>query len=272
MLTKRSSKLELEMSQKLIHQNLAVFVHMQEWNVGSPRMHTNLDVLTSGNSLLHDVACSDSYERLIFSSAWQNPLYVGIKRTIDVIGASALIVLLLPFLLLIALLVKLSSPGPIFYRWFVAGKHGRSFLSYKFRSMYANADEIKAQLAHLNEMHGPAFKITGDPRITPIGRWIRKYSIDELPQLYSVIKGDMSLVGPRPPLVNEYEIFTPFQRQKMSVRPGLTCIWQVNGRNRISNYDEWVRLDLEYIRTWSPWLDLKILLKTVLAVVRGSGK
>ena len=145
-------------------------------------------------------------------------------------------------------------------------------MSYKFRSMYANADQIKAQLAHLNEMRGPAFKITRDPRITPLGKWIRKYSLDELPQLYSVFKGDMSLVGPRPPLVNEYETFSSYQKQKLSVRPGLTCLWQVNGRNQISHYDDWVRLDLEYIRTWSAWLDVKILLKTVPEVVRGSGK
>ena len=145
-------------------------------------------------------------------------------------------------------------------------------MSYKFRSMYANADEVKAKLMHLNEMRGPAFKITGDPRITPLGRWIRKYSLDELPQLYTVLKGNMSLVGPRPPLVNEYEMFTPYQKQKMLVRPGLTCLWQVNGRNQISNYDDWVRLDLAYIRTWSPWLDARILLKTVGEVCRGSGK
>jgi lipopolysaccharide/colanic/teichoic acid biosynthesis glycosyltransferase len=190
----------------------------------------------------------------------------------DVMVSSVLLFLLAPLLLVIAILVKLSSPGPILYRWYVAGEGGRPFMSYKFRSMYANADEIKAQLAHLNEMRGPAFKITGDPRITPVGRWIRRYSLDELPQLYSVLKGEMSLVGPRPPLVNEYERFTPYQRQKMSVLPGLTCLWQISGRNQISDYDDWVRLDLEYIRTWSPWLDLKILFKTIGEVVGGSGK
>jgi lipopolysaccharide/colanic/teichoic acid biosynthesis glycosyltransferase len=121
-------------------------------------------------------------------------------------------------------------------------------------------------------MRGPAFKITGDPRITTLGRCIRRYSLDELPQLYSVFKGDMALVGPRPPLVSEYESFTPYQKQKMSVRPGLTCLWQVNGRNRINDYDDWVRLDLEYIRTWSLWLDVEILLKTAREVLRGSGK
>ena len=145
-------------------------------------------------------------------------------------------------------------------------------MSYKFRSMYVNADAIKQQLAHLNEMRGPAFKITSDPRITSVGRWIRRHSLDELPQLYSVLKGDMSLVGPRPPLVGEYELFTAFQKQKMAVLPGLTCLWQVRGRNRISDYDDWVRLDLEYIRTWSPLLDLQIILGTVWEVLRGSGK
>ncbi len=187
-------------------------------------------------------------------------------------GSALLLVALSPLLLVIAILVKLSSEGPVFYRWYVAGEGGHPFMSYKFRSMYANADQIKAQLAHLNEMRGPAFKITGDPRITPVGRWIRRHSLDELPQLYSVLKGDMALVGPRPPLVHEYELFTPYQRQKMSVRPGLTCLWQVNGRNRINDYDDWVRLDLEYIRTWSVWLDIRILFKTVGEVLRGSGK
>jgi lipopolysaccharide/colanic/teichoic acid biosynthesis glycosyltransferase len=211
-------------------------------------------------------------EGLVFSQYWRSPVQRAIKRGIDVIGSSLLLVCLSPLLAVLAVLVRLSSPGPIFYRWHVAGEGGRPFMSYKFRSMYANADQIKAQLAHLNEMRGPAFKITRDPRITPLGKWIRKYSLDELPQLYSVFKGDMSLVGPRPPLVNEYETFSSYQKQKLSVRPGLTCLWQVNGRNQISHYDDWVRLDLEYIRTWSAWLDVKILLKTVPEVVRGSGK
>lgn len=215
---------------------------------------------------------SERFETLVFSPAWSSLVQRAIKRAMDVTGSIVLLLLFFPIFLVFALLVRLSSPGPIFYRWYVAGKGGRPFMSYKFRSMYADADKVKAQLAHLNEMRGPAFKITGDPRITPFGRWIRKYSLDELPQLYSVLKGDMSLVGPRPPLVNEYEVFTPYQQQKLSVQPGLTCLWQVNGRNRISDYDDWVRLDLEYIRTWSPWLDIRILLKTAAVVVGGSGK
>jgi len=217
-------------------------------------------------------ACDRDLDRLVLSPHWGSSVQRGIKRAMDVVGSAFLLVVLSPLLLVIAILVKLSSPGPIFYRWYVAGEGGYPFMSYKFRSMYVDADLVKAQLVHLNEMRGPAFKITGDPRVTSLGRWIRRYSLDELPQLYSILKGDMTLVGPRPPLVNEYELFTPYQKQKMSVRPGLTCLWQVNGRNRINDYDDWVRLDLEYIRTWSFWLDVKILLKTVREVLRGSGK
>jgi lipopolysaccharide/colanic/teichoic acid biosynthesis glycosyltransferase len=217
-------------------------------------------------------ACERDADRLVFSPNWNSSVQRGIKRLIDVVGAALLLLVLSPLLLVIAILVKLSSPGPILYRWYVAGEGGHPFMSYKFRSMYADADQVKAQLAHLNEMRGPAFKITRDPRITPLGSWIRRYSLDELPQLYSILMGDMALVGPRPPLVNEYELFTPYQKQKMSVRPGLTCLWQVNGRNQINDYDDWVRLDLEYIRTWSVGLDIRILLKTVREVFRGSGK
>lgn len=231
-------------------------------------------VLMNPTNLLqvNSEAGNSEHELLVFSRNWSSPVQTTIKRAMDVVGSAVLLVLVSPVLVGLAVLVKLSSPGPIFYRWYVAGKGGIPFMSYKLRSMYQNADEIKAKLAHLNEMHGPAFKITNDPRITPLGRWIRRYSLDELPQLYSVLKGDMSLVGPRPPLVNEYDLFTPYQKQKMSVVPGLTCLWQVSGRNQISDYDDWVRLDLEYIRSWSLRLDARILLKTVGEVLRGSGK
>lgn len=190
----------------------------------------------------------------------------------DIFGSTSLLLLLLPVLAVVAVLVKLSSVGPVLYRWRVVGQGGRPFTSYKFRSMYINADEIKTELEHLNEMQGPVFKMAHDPRITPLGRWIRKYSLDELPQLFSVLKGDMSLVGPRPPLATEYARFSLFQKQKMSVRPGLTCLWQVNGRNEVKAFDDWVNLDLEYIRKWSVWLDITILLKTCVVVVRGSGR
>lgn len=229
----------------------------------------NLFPLIEADAVAADVV---PCETLVFSSAWGSGPHCLAKRVMDVIGSSIMLVLLSPLFLLLAALVKLSSPGPVFYRSYLIGEGGRPFLGYKFRSMYVNADQLKAHLAHLNEMSGPVFKITADPRVTSLGKWIRKYSLDELPQLYSVLKGDMSLVGPRPPLEDEYRFFTPYQKQKLSVRPGITCLWQVNGRNEISDFDEWVRLDLKYIRTWSLWLDMRILLKTVVVVAQGSGK
>jgi lipopolysaccharide/colanic/teichoic acid biosynthesis glycosyltransferase len=194
------------------------------------------------------------------------------KRVMDIIGSAILLALLTPLMAVLATLVNATSAGPVFYRWRVVGKDGKPFLGYKFRSMIANAEELRATLAERNEMTGPVFKIARDPRLTPVGTWMRRYSLDELPQFYSVLKGDMSLVGPRPPLVTEYAGFTEFQRQKLAVRPGITCLWQVSGRNEITDFDEWVRLDLQYIRDWSLTLDLKILIKTVREVFAGSGR
>lgn len=194
-----------------------------------------------------------------------------IKRGLDVVVSGLLLTLLSPVLLVIAIAVKLSSPGPIFYHWRVVGKGIRPFTGYKFRSMVADADARKAELAEHNEMSGPVFKIRNDPRITSVGRFLRKYSLDELPQLWSVFKGDMSLVGPRPPGPHEFAAFEIWHRRKLCVKPGITCLWQVGGRNRVSHFDDWVTLDLEYIDNWSLWLDLKILARTALAVVKGTG-
>ncbi len=218
------------------------------------------------------IAQEQTHLPLVLSSRWQSLVHLFCKRALDLVGGFLLLLLLSPLFLILALLVKLTSPGPVLYRWRVVGKGGRPFVSYKFRSMVANADELKADLEERNEMKGPVFKLTHDPRITPIGMWMRRYSLDELPQFYSVVKGDMSLVGPRPPLVTEYERFTQYQKQKLAVKPGITCLWQVSGRNRVRDFDEWVRLDLEYIRNWSLMLDLKILLKTVGEVFIGSGQ
>jgi len=206
------------------------------------------------------------------SKNWSDSRQVTCKRAIDVVVSTFLLALLSPVFLILAVLVKLTSPGPALYRWKVVGKNGEPFSSYKFRSMVANADELKVELESRNEMTGPAFKLTQDPRITRVGSWMRKYSLDELPQLYSVLKGDMSLVGPRPPLAREYNRFTDYQKQKLTVKPGITCLWQVGGRNQVSDFDEWVKLDLEYINRWSLWLDLRILFKTTATVLSGSGK
>ena len=195
-----------------------------------------------------------------------------VKRLMDALGAGALLIFLAPVLVLIALAVKFSSRGPVLYRWHVVGQGGRPFIGYKFRTMIENADELKQQLLEQNEMQGPVFKIKNDPRITAVGRVLRKFSLDELPQLWSVLKGDMSLVGPRPPLQSEFASFTEFQKQKLSVKPGITCLWQIAGRNEIRDFDEWVRLDLAYIQNWSLWLDVKILWRTFFAVLRGTGR
>jgi exopolysaccharide biosynthesis polyprenyl glycosylphosphotransferase len=194
--------------------------------------------------------------------------YLFCKRISDVLISAILLVFLSPLFLLIAVLVKINSPqGPVFYAWHVLGKNGKPFVGYKFRTMMPRADQLKQQLLAFNEMQGPIFKMRNDPRVTPLGRFLRKFSLDELPQLYSVLKGDMSLVGPRPPFPQEAEGFEFWQRRKLSVKPGITCLWQINGRNEIFSFDEWARLDLEYIDTASFLLDVKILLRTIPAVL-----
>jgi exopolysaccharide biosynthesis polyprenyl glycosylphosphotransferase len=194
------------------------------------------------------------------------------KQLLDLFGALALILALSPILLVLSLLVKLTSKGPIFFRQQRSGLNGRPFTIYKFRTMVTNAEQLKHELAAMNEMSGPVFKIARDPRITPFGRFLRKYSLDELPQLFNVLRGEMSLVGPRPLPVDEVKRFNDFaHRRRLSVKPGLTCLWQVSGRNNVSDFKDWVRLDLEYIDNWSFWLDLKILCRTVPVVVTGAG-
>jgi lipopolysaccharide/colanic/teichoic acid biosynthesis glycosyltransferase len=197
--------------------------------------------------------------------------YRTVKRALDIFIAGSALLVLTPLFVVIALLVKLTSSGPVFYRWNVIGRGGQPFRGYKFRTMVQNADQLKLQLLDRNEMSGPVFKLRNDPRITSVGRFLRKYSLDELPQLWSVLKGDMSLVGPRPAFPHEWVKYQPWQRQKLSVTPGITCYWQVNGRNQIRQFDDWVKLDLAYIENWSLTTDLKILWKTLPAVLRGTG-
>ena len=197
-----------------------------------------------------------------------------IKRFIDLTLSLALIVLLAPVLLLVAILIKLSSPGPVLFVQKRIGLNKRVFQIYKFRTMVADAEQRMKQVEHLNEVSGPVFKIKNDPRITTLGRFLRKASIDELPQLLNVLVGDMSLVGPRPLPLRDYELFTvdgqDWQRRRFSVRPGITCLWQVAGRSSMP-FDRWMELDNQYIQRWSLWLDFQILLKTIPAVLRGTG-
>ena len=200
--------------------------------------------------------------------SWQSV----IKLLLDFFGALVLVIVLSPLMLLVAGLVKFTSPGPVWFRQQRSGINGTPFEILKFRTMTSNAEQLKHELAAMNEMSGPVFKLTNDPRITPIGKWLRKWSLDELPQLINVLRGEMSLVGPRPLPVDEVRRFSDLaHRRRLSVKPGLTCLWQVQGRNQISDFKEWVRLDLEYIDHWSIWLDLKILLLTPSAVLRGTG-
>ena len=201
-----------------------------------------------------------------------NTLYLICKRVFDMIFSFLLLVVLfLPFVF-IGIMIKLTSKGPILYSWKVVGKDGHYFNSFKFRTMVINADKMKEQLKDKNEMSGPFFKIEDDPRVTRVGKFLRKYSIDELPQFISVFLGSMSIVGPRPPLQTEYVNFTDFQKQKLSVKPGITCLWQVQGRNNINDANEWIKKDLEYISKRSFIFDIKIIVKTIFAVFRGTGK
>jgi len=176
-----------------------------------------------------------------------------------------------PVFLLTAIAIKLTSPGPIFFVQDRVGLNKRRFCMYKFRTMIPDAEKKQDELEDFNEASGPVFKIKNDPRITPIGRILRKLSIDELPQLFNVLKGDMSLVGPRPLPIRDYNGFSEdWHRRRFSIRPGITCLWQVNGRSDTS-FEEWIKLDMEYIDNWSLWMDMKILLLTVPAVIKGSG-
>ena len=194
-------------------------------------------------------------------------IYLFIKRLMDIVGASIGIIITAPIMLVVATLVKLEDPkGPILFSQIRNGEYPKTFKMYKFRSMYVDAEERLEEIMHLNEQSGPAFKIKDDPRITKVGKFIRKTSLDELPQLFNVLKGDMSLVGPRPAIPREVEQYTPYQRQRLLVKPGLTCIWQVSGRNNIG-FDEWVDLDIKYIKTRNLWLDIKLILLTIPAML-----
>ena len=193
------------------------------------------------------------------------------KRTLDVVASAILLALLAPLFLVMAILIKATSAGPIFFLQERVGYNKRRFRMYKFRTMIPGAEQLMAELEKLNEASGPVFKIKNDPRITPLGKFLRRTSIDELPQLINVLKGDMSLVGPRPLPVRDYQGFSEdWQRRRLSARPGITCLWQVNGRCAIT-FEQWMKMDLQYVDEWSLWLDLKILARTIPAVLKGSG-
>ncbi|MBW2270344.1 MAG: sugar transferase, partial [Deltaproteobacteria bacterium] len=211
-----------------------------------------------------------SHEALTFAPVHHDALQLAIKRSIDLVGATLGLVIAAPVILLSAAAIKLDSRGPVFFKQIRSGLYGRPIKMYKLRTMVDSAEADRDKILHLNEMNGPVFKIRCDPRITRVGRFLRIFSIDELPQLWSVIIGDMSLVGPRPPMPCEVVKYETAERRRLSMRPGLTCLWQVSGRNAVE-FDEWVKLDLQYIDSWSLWNDTKILLMTIPVVLRGTG-
>jgi exopolysaccharide biosynthesis polyprenyl glycosylphosphotransferase len=210
---------------------------------------------------------------IVFRSTPETSWQMWAKQLLDYLGAAVSLVLVGSWLFpLIAIAIKLSSKGPVFFRQQRSGLNGAPFSIYKFRTMTTNAEQFKHELEAMNEMTGPVFKVTNDPRVTPIGKWLRKYSLDELPQIFNVLRGEMSLVGPRPLPVDEVRRFNDLaHRRRLSVKPGLTCLWQVSGRNKISDFKDWVRLDLQYIDNWSIWLDFAILFRTIPAVLMGTG-
>jgi exopolysaccharide biosynthesis polyprenyl glycosylphosphotransferase len=213
-------------------------------------------------------AVSDGF--LHFAAVSPKPHQMAMKRLFDICVSAVALWALLPLLVTVGLIVKFTSKGPIFFKQLRVGQNGKPFYMLKFRSMVVNAEELKEKLAALNEQTGPVFKMKNDPRITGIGRFIRKFSIDELPQFINVLRGEMSIVGPRPPVPSEVAKYETWQRRRLSVRPGLTCIWQVSGRNQIS-FEEWMYLDMQYIDHWSLTSDLTLLLRTVPVVLTGRG-
>lgn len=227
---------------------------------------------------IHTSVAKPTYETLsrrpmlVFRATPEMSWAMFIKAVVDRVGATIGLLVLSPFFLLVALAIKATSKGPVFFRQRRAGLHGESFAMWKFRTMVADAENRQGELAQRNEMEGPVFKVQDDPRITPIGHFLRRTSIDELPQLINVLRGEMSLVGPRPLPIYEVERFEKAAyRRRHSMRPGLTCLWQIRGRSKVTNFQDWVRMDLEYIDNWSLFLDFCILLMTIPVVLLARG-
>ena len=243
-----------------------LFLALQEQGIIT-RFALNLFPHARANAQLEDL---DGVPLLTFSTG---PTSVGgllLKRALDVVLSGLLLALALPLLALLALLIAVSSSGGVLFRQTRCGRNGRLFTLYKFRTMTADAEERRHEIEHMNEMDGPVFKARNDPRVTRLGRFLRKFSLDELPQFWNVLKGDMSLVGPRPPIPDEVARYERWQRRRLAMKPGLTCLWQISGRNEL-DFDQWMKLDLAYIDNWSTWLDVKILARTVPVVLSGRG-
>lgn len=234
-------------------------------------VNLNLDLFDMGFSGEKRIYPLEGYNVVAFSSRLLDYRMILVKRLMDIVGAVIGLCITIPIGIVLAPFLLLESPGSLIFTQRRIGQNGRVFHIYKFRSMYVDAESRKAELVKQNEMNGPIFKMENDPRITKVGRFIRKTSIDELPQFWNVLKGDMSLVGTRPPTEDEFQQYEAYQRRRMSFRPGITGLWQVSGRNEIKDFDDIVKLDLEYIDNWSITLDIKIICKTILVVIMGKG-
>jgi exopolysaccharide biosynthesis polyprenyl glycosylphosphotransferase len=243
-----------------------LFLSLQEQGIRT-RFAMDLFPHTRAQVQLEDL---DGMPLLSFATTPTSQLQLMAKRLLDVTVAALLMLIALPIVGMIALAIKVTSGGNVLFRQTRCGLNGRFFTLYKFRTMVEDAEERRRELLHLNEMNGPVFKLRSDPRVTAFGRFLRRFSLDELPQLWNVLRGDMSLVGPRPPIPEEVAKYQRWQRRRLAMKPGLTCLWQVSGRNDL-DFDRWMQLDLEYIDSWTPLLDLKILLKTIPAVLSGKG-
>ncbi|HEU4345169.1 MAG TPA: sugar transferase [Candidatus Binatia bacterium] len=232
------------------------------------RLRSEMSNLRIARSYVDDL---EGVPIVTIQSGPQDSWQLATKRLIDIFGSVILLVALAPLFAIVAFLIRLDSPGPVFFAQERVGLNKRRFRIIKFRTMLDGSDQKQQMLEHLNEAQGPVFKIKNDPRITRLGKFLRRFSIDELPQLINVLKGDMSLVGPRPLPVRDVErIDLHWHKRRFSIKPGITCLWQVNGRSDV-RFNEWVRMDLDYIDKWSLGLDLKILMKTIPAVLRGPG-
>jgi exopolysaccharide biosynthesis polyprenyl glycosylphosphotransferase len=243
-----------------------LIVHCEREGVRT-RIHLNFLQATSSKVTLEHLS---HVPLLTLSTIPHDEMQLLAKRFVDVILSALLLLLLWPFMLVIAVLIELSSKGPVLYQQTRCGLGGRRFVVYKFRSMVAGAEQMRPEIEHLNEADGPVFKIADDPRVTKVGKWLRRSSMDELPQLWNILKGDMSFVGPRPPVPEEVEKYESWQRRRLRMRPGMTCLWALEGRSQLS-FDRWMQLDLSYIDRWSLWLDAKIFLQTIPHVLFGRG-
>ena len=236
----------------------------------SPRPFELAATTVGGEQAFAQTTFADEFSALLFSDPL--PRLLAMKRTVDIVLSAVALIVLLPFFAIFGALIKLTGPGPVFFAQRRVGHQGRIFKMLKFRSMVVDAEELKPRLADANESNGPVFKMRRDPRVTAIGRFMRKYSLDELPQLINVLLGEMSMVGPRPPVPSEVIRYEPWQYRRFAVRPGLTCVWQVSPERYRISFDDWIRLDLSYIDHWTLRLDFELILLTFGVVLRGTGQ